>query len=164
MKYQHLASEPFNEDKAKEIAHDMHLFAHDRKIVGSLMVTLGQHGAIHYYRNNGKSKSWIHLKEEVKSNIQDFLKERNQDTKSAGDKFTAGAINALQKSKSLEEAVMIGSKFAIENVLKYPNISEQDFEIDFFSQKNRRHYHSDGRPRKTNRIPLSSKEEVVTSM
>lgn len=129
-KYQRLVKGGLDREKVERVTEDMRGFADEQKIVGSLMVTLGEYGAIHCYRNNGKNGLWVHLRGKTRREIQDFLKQNNKSTNSAGDKFAAGAIHSLRQKTSLEQAVIDGSEFAIGTVLEYPESIKDEFVVE----------------------------------
>jgi len=115
---------------AVEIHYDLRKFADERRLIGSLVVTMGEYGAIHYNRNNGNSSKWIRLNEGDRKDIQDHLRKQKKSTNSAGDNFTARFIHALKKENaSIEEAIISGSEFAIENVLDY-DLKGGEFLVD----------------------------------
>jgi len=130
-KFNDLFKGDFSLDKAVKIHQDMKEFADERKLVGSLVVTIGENGAIHYNRNNGRYSKWVRLKIDERENIQEHLKKNNQSTNSAGDNFTARFIHALREEEAtIEEAIIEGSEFAIKEVLNYNLKGGNNFLVD----------------------------------
>lgn len=129
-KYQKLIKGGLDREKVEKVTEDMRGFADEQKIIGSLMVTLGEYGAIHCYRNNGKNGLWVHLRGKVRRDIQEFLKKQGKSTNTAGDKFSAGAVQSLRQKTSLEQAVIDGSVFAIGTVLEYPESVKEEFVVE----------------------------------
>jgi len=105
-------------------------FSKQKMLDGTLVITLGQHGAIHYHRGQGEKATWTYLLKPQRDAIQESLLERNKSTNSAGDNFAAATTQELRKGKSLEEAIEQGCRFAIKNVLKYREKINGDFRVD----------------------------------
>jgi sugar/nucleoside kinase (ribokinase family) len=114
----------------KNLREDMEGFASKNKLEGALIVTLGQYGAVHYHRAEGKKGVWTCLKKGIREDIQEFISNQKKSTNTMGDNFTAAATQASREGKSLKQAAREGCRFSIKQVLGYPEEINGDFNVE----------------------------------